>query len=350
MQGQAAVKFNNDFAIFPRTLYGKSKKASFSTHDGKRLSASKLMLLSYINTENARFGRLNSIRYDDFTNALGLARSTVSSGIKTLRAGKILDKTSRRSKYEIMPTLSGKSYVVIYSFLMTEELRLGGLQKKLTKNAVLYLSEIIAFYLNSANKGKYFVGGINRCAKTINVPTSTAYSVIDELLQTKAVYCKRKRLDSAGNVMLESGKGINGNITTVYILNTDILRRVKKIEAARKNEKNVKALFASSSHSDDINNDVNNVSEYRRSLRYATKSEMLDLAQKRVNELREKLKKDPAFLKIEMDRATARKELMTTLDESAFDEKCRELDERQARYLEAHNLPRSALIVEHYIH
>lgn len=215
----------------PVAFLGKGENTAFR-HDDKRQSASKLITLAYINKANNAFeGR--KLPYSSFTDELHQSRVTVWQNLKALRKDGIIARQGQ-SDYIICPTFSAKSYIIIYNFLLNEELRLGGkVDKRLSSNAVILLCNIISFYLNAKNKGKHYIGGIRRCASFLNVVQSTAWYVIDELVRVGAIYRKAMTKDSAGNFIIYDGKGAHRDCQTVYEVNSDILKRCAAINKER---------------------------------------------------------------------------------------------------------------------
>ena len=226
-----AQKLNNGYSAMPVAFLGKGENVAFR-HGDKRQSASRLITLAHINRAQCAFeGR--KLPYSDFTDELHQSRVTVWQNLKTLRHDGIIARHGQ-SEYIICPTFSAKSYILIYNFLLNEELKLGGkVDKRLSGNAVILLCNMISFYLNPKNKGKHYIGGIRRCASFLNVAQSTAWYVIDELMRVGAIYRKAMTKDSAGNVIIYDGKGAHRECQTVYEVNSDILKRCKGISKDR---------------------------------------------------------------------------------------------------------------------
>lgn len=222
-----AQKLNNGYSAMPVAFLGKGENTAFR-HEDKRQSASRLITLAYINKANNAFeGR--KLPYSSFKDELHQSRVTVWQNLKALRKDGIIARQGQ-SDYIICPTFSSKSYIIIYNFLLNEELKLGGkVDKRLSSNAVILLCNIISFYLNPKNKGKYYIGGIKRCASFLNVAQSTAWYVIDELIKVGAIYRKGFMKDCAGNEVIFDGKGAHRECQTVYEVNSDILKRCKAI-------------------------------------------------------------------------------------------------------------------------
>lgn len=247
MSEQTAKKLNINVLTVPQAFFGKARdkkygSENFVTKDGKRISSAEIFALSLFHTEEVMFGSLNLTPYSAFTDALNYSRPTVCKNLKKL-VDKALINRLRQSKFEIVPKFSDKKTVTVYQFLLEEEFDLGGLVRRLTKNEALYLSLLIAFYLNPDNKGKYFVGGVRRAASALNVSESTVSYIIDRLIKTKAIFRKSMTKDSAGNVIISNGKGTSSKEQTVYEVNEKILNRCRAIEKERAELRAVKKLF-----------------------------------------------------------------------------------------------------------
>lgn len=228
-------QLNTSYMDIPRAYFAKIEKHkkygadNFAPRHGLRLSGNKICMLAFINTEHVMYGDYNRISYNDFKSALGLCNGAVCHNLNELKEDGFIDSVAQ-SKYIIKPEYSCKENVRVYPFMLTEKINLGGKIKKLTKNAVLYASEIISFYKRNGNKNVPFIGGVVRVAKTLNIPKSTAYDVINELISTRVIFSKKISKDSAGNSVIENGKGNSKACLTGYILNNDILLKVKKID------------------------------------------------------------------------------------------------------------------------
>lgn len=249
-------QLNTGFMDIPRAYFAKTDKhkkysaANFTNARGRRLSANKIGMLAFINTERVMHGDYNRTSYNDFKCALGLCSGAICHNLKELKEDGFISSTAQ-SKYKIEPEFSGKENVRVYLFLLTEKIDLGGKIKRLSKNEALYLSEIIAFCKLNGNKVEPFIGGVARVAKTLNIPKSTAYDVIEELLSTKAIFSKKITKDSAGNYVIENGKGNSRACLTGYVLNSEILMKVKKIDklnAETEELRNDRKLFNSKSN------------------------------------------------------------------------------------------------------
>lgn len=248
MAGATAKKLNINCLSVPCAFLGKARDKKYgsesfkSENGGRRLTCSDIFTLALMHTESVMFGSLNLMTYSAFTDELHYSRPTVCSSLKKLTGEGAINKL-RQSKYEIKSAFSDKKTVTVYKFLIEEELDLGGTVRRLTKNEALYASIVIASYLNPKNKGKHFVGGISRVASALNVPTSTAWYVINRLIATKVLFRKSMIKDSAGNEVITNGKGNSSKELTVYEVNSEILKRCKAIEKERQELRAVKALY-----------------------------------------------------------------------------------------------------------
>ncbi len=248
MSEATAKKLNINSLAVPRAFFGKERhrkygSAAFVPKNGtRRFTATKILQLSLMHTENVMFGRLNTMPYSAFTDELYCCRPTVCRNLQELGADKIIKKI-RKSKYEILADYSDEETITVYSFLLEEKLRLGGKVKRLSKNAVLYLSEAIAAMLEGKNGGKYFIGGNKRVATLLNVSKSTAWYVIKELTRTKALFRKSLHYDEAGNEIISNGAGKSSKEITVYEVNDELLIRCRAIEQERAELRAVKATF-----------------------------------------------------------------------------------------------------------
>ena len=250
MSDATAKQFNNRVSYVSRTYLGKPNKKDgsekFTTSSGKRFTGSKIIMLGLICTEAVMFGSLNKMPYDSFMSEINAARGTICRNLKELGEDDIIEHPAQ-SKYKIKADFSHKNNIPVYHFLLTEPIELdGGIKKRLSYNAVLYLCEMINFYLmplEERNYQKWYIGGFHRAAKAINVPDSTACGVIDELIDTKAIYSKELSKDSAGNDMVKPGKGKHCKILTAYEVNSEILSRCRKIQKEMQELKEVKVLY-----------------------------------------------------------------------------------------------------------
>lgn len=248
MSAATAKKLNMKSLAVPRAFFGKERHRSYGSaafvpkNGGKRFTASKILHLGLMHTQAVMFGSLNTMPYSAFTDELYCSCPTVCRNLQELGDDDVIKKI-RKSKYEIIAEYSGNETVTVYSYLLEEKLELGGKVKKLSKNAVLYLSEAIASILKGNHGGKYFVGGNKRVSSLLNVSPSTAWYIINELIATKAIFRKSLHYDEAGNAVIKNGKGKSSKKITVYEVNDEILRRCRAIEKEKAELRAVKAVF-----------------------------------------------------------------------------------------------------------
>jgi len=248
-----AEKLNNNFIAFPRAFLGKLKydKDGNLINDGaehfipksgkRRYLSSAEIILGAIHKINSKYDNKVKLTYELLCEETGLCSATIWRNLNDLEEDGILEFKGT-SRYSIVPEFSENSYFIIYSFLLEEELNLGNKKviKRLSKNAVLFLCEIIAFYLNEENKYKYFRSGEKRAAATLKVALSTAYGIIDELIKVGAIYRKVAHKDSAGNIMLKNGAGKSNVEYTIFKVAPKLLSRCKRIKKEAENRRKAK--------------------------------------------------------------------------------------------------------------
>lgn len=254
MAAQATEQLNNYFIAFLRAFYAKPKKdkqgkiienAIFKPADARRYKTSDGLILSAINKINSKYNDTVKnkfpvkLTYELLHEETGLCNATIWNSLNRLEKDKQIE-FGGTSRYTIVPDFSARSYVVIYNFLLTEELNLGGkISKRLSKNAAVLLSEIIAFYLNPKNKGKYFDGGEKSVATLLNVAPGTACGIVNELIKLNAIYRNVKIEDEKGNIIIKEGKSKSSKESTIFQVNKELLLRCAKIkdEADKKRDK-----------------------------------------------------------------------------------------------------------------
>ncbi len=214
----ADKQFNKHFSVVASEYFGKDGAARF-TDCGKRFTATKILTAALLSTRQSVLGNGCTTSYTDFESEMCFARSTIARNVAELTQGGAFMR-GKKSTYTAAHNVDVKHGVPVYHFLRTEEFN----GKRLSSNAVLYLSYLIRFYLNQEREQKYFIGGEKRAAKTINVPQSTAHGVINELLHTNCI--QRFQMH---NGKLSAGKGINSDYLTVYTVNDKILKAAKAI-------------------------------------------------------------------------------------------------------------------------
>lgn len=254
MAASNAAQLNNyGITCLPAAFFAKSRKEdkkngaiNFKPKNRKRsLLASRKLTLAVITTVKKQYGKLVKITYKLLNELAGIKHTTAWRSLKELEAGEYIENHGE-SDYTIKPTFTDNEFIVLYNFLLTEELNLGKTKKQLSDNAVIALCNIINFYLNEDNKYKYFIGGDLRTASFLNVAQGTANGVIKELTAVGAITTHIAHYDSADNIILKPGKGKSIKEFTVYKVNSKLLARCKRIQKyyADKREEKAKAAEA----------------------------------------------------------------------------------------------------------
>lgn len=237
MQATAEKQFNKHFSVVADEYFGKDGAARF-TDCGKRFTATKILSAALLSTRQSVLGNGCTTSYTDFEREMCFARSTTARNVAELTQDGAF-KRDKKSTYTAAYNIDIKHGVPVYHFLRTEKFN----GKRLSSNAVLYVSFLIRFYLNPEREQKYFIGGEKRAAKTINVPQSTAHGLINELLHADCI--QRFQMH---NGKLATGKGINSDYLTVYTVNDKILKAAKAIRKEINKQKAdvaaLKKLFA----------------------------------------------------------------------------------------------------------
>lgn len=234
-----AQKLNNNYTVIPISYLGK-KKTVWSERflcDGERLNASEIQTLGVINKVRNAFGSFARIPYSVFTENLGVSRPTICQALKRLRERNIIERRGQ-SDYYIMPEITDKSYLIIYDFLMTEELNCNGKAARIRGNAVLLLCTIISHYLNPKKAGQYFAGSLSCVAAHLNVATSTADYAIKKLASVGVIHIKTVTYENGIEVVAD-GKYGNGKL--VYTVDDKILNRCREIRKAADKRRRSKA-------------------------------------------------------------------------------------------------------------
>lgn len=253
MAASNAAQLNNyGITCFPVAFLGKDKEdkqdgaINFKPKNGKRsLLPSRKLIMAVIDTVKTKYGKLVKITYKLLDELVGIKHTTAWRSLKELEAGEYIENHGE-SDYTIKPTFTDNEFIVLYNFLLTEELDLGKIKKKLSRNTVIALCNVIGFYLNEDNKYKYFIGGDKRTASFLNVAQGTANGVIKELTAVGAITTHIAHYDSAGNIILKPGKGKSIKEFTVYKVNSNLLSRCRRIQKyyADKREEKAKAAEA----------------------------------------------------------------------------------------------------------
>ncbi|MGN0804059.1 MAG: hypothetical protein ACI4MS_01620 [Candidatus Coproplasma sp.] len=225
------TRVNNNYIFFPEDYLMKSRKGNCI--EKMRPQASRLLTLGLINHVQTVYNNDNAkILYKNFSDNLGFSKPTVCSALKSLINGGLIERTSQ-SHYNVSNDLNvdvtqgtAQKYITIYSFLLTEVMDFGKkTAKKLSPNAVLFLCNLVKHYSNKKRKQKYYVGGIRRVASFLNIPISTAQSVVKELHDVGAIFYKHEE-----NTKLLDGFGENGYTPTIYVVNDKLLKRCAEVQ------------------------------------------------------------------------------------------------------------------------
>lgn len=237
MAETVARQLNNRFSVVPPEFYGKGCSVQFQS-GGKRCRSSKVLTAALLSTREAVLGNDCTTSYTDFTSELKYSRATIARDIAELTASDGAFKRTRQSKYVAVFEFDTKRGLPVYHFLRAETFN--GI--RLTGNDVIFASNVIRHYLNESREQKYFIGGEKRVSSFLGVAISTAHGVIYRLM--KAGIMRRFVMHDG---KLDTGKGINNDYQTVYVIDDEILKRVKAIrkEISRQNTEKeaVKLLF-----------------------------------------------------------------------------------------------------------
>lgn len=237
MQTATTKQLNNRFSFVPSEFYGRRCSALFQS-GGRRCRSSKVLTAALLSTRETVLGDGCTTSYSDFERELGYSRATIAGDVAELTKDGGPFKRPAQSKYSAAYEFDKKRGVPVYHFLLTETFN--GI--KLTGNDALYLSIMAQFYLNPEREQKYFVGGENRAAKAIGCAASTAHGMVYRLMKADLI---TRLVMHEGE--LSKGKGINGKIVTVYIVNDQVLKRIKEIRKAinkaQAEKEALKALF-----------------------------------------------------------------------------------------------------------
>ncbi|MCM1296329.1 MAG: hypothetical protein NC311_12390 [Muribaculaceae bacterium] len=252
MAASTAEKLNNyGISFLPAPFHAKNREEDkengaiyFKPKNGKRsLLSSRKLTLVVIDKIKTKFGGLVKITYKLLDELAGIKHTTAWRSLKELEADGFIENHGE-SDYTIKPAFSGDEFTVLYEFLLTEELDLGKIKKRLSRNAVIELCNIIQFYLNEDNKYKYFIGGDKRVASFLNVAQGTANGIVKELEAVGTITSFIAHYDSAGNIILKPGKGKSVKEFTVYKVNPKLLSRCKRIQKYYSDMREAKAKAA----------------------------------------------------------------------------------------------------------
>lgn len=349
MGNAVAVKkqLNNKFSVVLPEYFGKDNSSRFQS-EGKRFTGSKILTAALLHTRETVLGNGCTTSYTDFENELGFSRATIARNVKELTFEGVF-KREGQSKYSSAYSSDNKHGVPVYHFLRTETFN----GKRLSSNAVLYLSILIRFYTNQERKQKYFVGGQMRVAKVLTTADSTAKGIVDELLYAGVV----RRFQMHDNKLSE-GKGINGDYVTVYIVDDKILKRVKEIRKALNKKKSdaeaLRKLFSEKTEPKrTVSDNSNKQSPYRCSIiERMPSAELTEMLAKENNaaSIAKAFKNDFAFNQIKRNYINATEKYFMALKQSGGEDTS-ELIEIQDKldsilsdvlnYLLSHNVQRT---------
>lgn len=218
MSEAKALQLNNRFSLMPEAFLGKDGGKLFKK-DGKRRTASTLLCAGVLYTRADVLGDGCTTSYSDLEAELHYARATIARAVAENKRAGIVNRYGQ-SKYTAGYSVDKKHGLTIYHFLRDEKFN----RIRLTGNDVIFACNVIRHYLNDEREQKYFIGGEIRIASFLNVALSTAHGVAKRLLKSGVMH--RFILI---NGKLSEGKGINGTYPTVYIIDDEILKRVKQI-------------------------------------------------------------------------------------------------------------------------
>ncbi len=214
-------QLNNRFSVLPPEFFGKDGSARFQKSDGKRLNSSTMLTGALLATRENVLGNGCKTSYTDINNELGYARATTARNVAQLTCSGIFSRFGQ-SQYTAVYSLDTNHGLQIYHFLCKETFN----GVKLSDNDVILLCNVIRFYLRDEDERgqKYYIGGASRVSSFLNCAESTACEVVNRLLKAGVM----QRFVLIDGKLLQ-GKGINESYQTVYVVNEDILKRVKKI-------------------------------------------------------------------------------------------------------------------------
>lgn len=244
----AAKKLNNNYFQLPYALMEKTRKPSklkalfknapddvqdefkspFKPKDKPRLTYSARVLLGLIHTEEKVFEHNAELPYREITIKVGHSSKTTAANLKLLKP--VLDKLVK-SNYHIKIEYNGTPFILCYEFLFTEELQLeeGQTPFKLCDLDAILVSLIVNNKLNP-NTSKDFDGTVSNIASALNIPPTTASSLINRLIKKGVLKYKREYIDENGNTVYEEkAKAKTKNEKTILTAHSRIIRRCNVI-------------------------------------------------------------------------------------------------------------------------
>lgn len=245
-----AKQLNNGYFLFPYALMGKASNKSktvrtpfgeppadvqngnghsaFIPKDKNRFTSSARILLGKIHTIEKIFAQKAELSYRDITAILGHSSKTTAANLKELKA--VLEKPLK-STYHINVEYDGKPFILCYEFLFNEKLQLdeGQAPVQLTDLEATLICIIVNHKLNPKKSGS-FVASVNNVAKALNIPHSTAKSLIDRLTQKGVCTRYRQFTDKKGNVItVKDDNAKTKNEKTLLTVHSRIIRRCNVI-------------------------------------------------------------------------------------------------------------------------
>lgn len=244
----AAKKLNNNYFQLPYALMEKTRKPSklkalfknapddvqdevkspFTPKDKPRLTYSARVFLGLIHTEEKVFGHTAELPYREITIKVGHSSKTTAANLEELKP--VLDKLAK-SNYHINVEYNGTPFILCYEFLFTEELQLeeGQTPFKLCDLEAILVSLIVNNKLNP-NTSKGFNGTVGNVASALNIPPTTACSLINRLIDKGVLKCKREYIDENGNTVYEeTAKAKTKNEKTILTAHSRLIRRCNVI-------------------------------------------------------------------------------------------------------------------------
>ena len=244
----AAKKLNNNYFQLPYALMEKTRKPSklkalfknapddiqdevkspFTPKDKPRLSYSARVFLALTHTEEKVFGHNAELPYREITIKVGHSSKTTAANLKELKP--VLDKLAK-SNYHIKIEYNGTPFILCYEFLFTEELQLeeGQTPFRLCDLDAILVSLIVNNKLNP-NTAKDFNGTVNCIAAALNIPPTTACSLINRLIKKGVLKCYREYIDENGNTVYEeNAKAKTKNEKTILTAHSRLIRRCNVI-------------------------------------------------------------------------------------------------------------------------
>ena len=235
--GQAAFTINlpkEKWGFFSRVpLWFGSRGKKFSP--SARALAGRVFGVSQAKNKDNEFWT----SYDQIQEELGVCRATVAAATKSLKDTKVIEEKNRTQKgtsYKFIGE-SGKRYDIVPLYLYTCDIRIGGVDRRLTKSAVLLLAHLMTECKRPKNNGKY-EGSIARLAREVNISATTVKKEIKVLLKAGLIY------------RAAEDKGVNGSKLTRYCVNKTLYdyERFRRTKAKKTTvqDKKIAALDAMS--------------------------------------------------------------------------------------------------------